>query len=272
MDEFRADLHCHSDFSDGTDSPLRLLRIAADKKLQGLSITDHDTLAAYTPELFLAAQKLSISLLVGVEISSGFEGVSVHILGYGSSLLDPKFLRVLKEVQKKRAERNLEILRRLKSKGKEVLEEELMQLCSSFQVIGRPHIAQVMVLKGYVSSTKEAFDLYLKEGGQCFFPGEKFSSLEVIEAIHTFGGKAILAHPHFFKGGDFLEKLLALPFDGYECYYAKMDKQREAPWIKKAREKDLLATGGSDYHGNFKPYIELGASWVGKETFEKLCP
>lgn len=267
--EFRADIHCHSHFSDGSDTPFELLQKAKEAGLQGLSITDHDTTDAYSSELFSEAEKLGLLLLPGVEISSEVGETSVHILGYGYEVQSESLRKFLFLMQEKRTERNRSILKKLAARKMVITEEELKK-ASGMHTVGRPHIAQVMVNKGYVSSIREAFDRYLREGGLCFSAGIRFHPKEVIEEIHKAGGKAILAHPHFIKKGSFLRKLLDLPFDGIECYYSTLDKALELPWLKLAKERGWIATGGSDYHGVFKPHITLGCSWVSEHTFNLL--
>ena len=267
--EFRADLHCHSNHSDGTDSPFELLQKAREAQLQGLSITDHDTIDAYTPDFFAEAKRLGIQLLNGVEISSELEGSSVHILAYGFDLKCEKFSQFLREIRKKRGQRNRAILEKLKQHQMPITEEELFDF-AKFKTIGRPHIAALMVQKGYVADFKEAFDRYLKEGALCYASGIRFHPKEVIEEIHKAAGKAILAHPHFIKKGAFLRKLLQLPFDGIECYYSRLDQALEIPWLKLAKERNWIATGGSDYHGSFKPMTPLGCSWVSEHIFKAL--
>lgn len=267
--EFRADLHCHTICSDGADEPLVLLKAAKHAGLQGLSITDHDTIDAYTPELFAQAKALSIRLLPGVEISSEQDDHSVHILGYGYDLNDAGLREFLMEMQKRRGERNRAILQKLAQRKMPISEEEL-KAYATHRTIGRPHIAHLMVKKGYVATMRDAFERYLKEGALCYASGIKFQPREVIDQIHKAKGKAILAHPHFFKKGSLLRKLLDLPFNGIECYYGNLAKELELPWIKIAKERGLIVTGGSDYHGHFKPHISLGCSWVNEHTFGLL--
>lgn len=267
--DFRADLHCHTTCSDGSDSPFALLQIAKKASLSGLSITDHDTVDAYTPELFAEAAKLGIELLPGVEISSQLDDATVHVLGYGFDLHNDLFHQFLREILSARDERNRAILKKLAAKGMLITEEELKTFAPR-RTVGRPHIAELLVKKGYVSSSRDAFQLYLKESASCYVPGFKQKPQEVIAVIHKAGGKAVLAHPHFFKKQNFVKKLLDMPFDGVECYYSLLAKEMEAPWVKIAGEKNLIATGGSDYHGVLKPQIPLGCSWVGRETFEAL--
>ena len=267
-EEFRADIHCHTNCSDGSDDPIALLHLAKEAGLQGLSITDHDTLSAYTPELFETAKNLGIEILPGIEISSEWERASVHILAYGFDLEDKDFRTFLEEMQTRRTGRNRAILEKLAKFKVAISEKELEAFAK--ETVGRPHIAQLMVQKGYVSTTQEAFEKYLKEGACCYSPGIRYTPREVIDQIHQAKGKAILAHPHFIKKGHFLKSLLSLPLDGIECYYAKLPKVQELPWLQMAKEKNWIATGGSDYHGALKPHITLGCSWVNRTIFDKL--
>ncbi len=281
--DFRADIHCHSDFSDGSDSPQALLQLAKKTHLFGLSITDHDTIEAYTPDLFREAESLQIRLLTGVELSTEFESEEIHVLGYGFDLEASSLRAFIQEIQRRRAGRNQKILENLHRKGIFITEEELAQFAGSpspkwqendwfkgKKIIGRPHIAALMMEKGYVRNLKDAFDVYLKQGACCYAPGLKFTPLDAIQEIRRAGGKAILAHPHFIKRGHTQKRILSLPFDGIECYYSMLAKAQEAPWLQLAEKKGWIATGGSDYHGAFKPHIPLGCSWVNEKTFLQL--
>jgi predicted metal-dependent phosphoesterase TrpH len=262
---FRADIHCHSNCSDGTDSPIELLIRAKEVNLQGISITDHDTVAAYTEPLFQKARELDLKLLSGVEISTEWCGIAIHILGYGVDVHSEAFLSFLKTLEEKRILRNRSILQKLSEKGMAISENELVG-----HMIGRPHIAELLVRKRYVSSLQEAFQKYLKDGASCAVSGFRTTPTSAIEEIRKAKGKAVLAHPHFYPKGSFLKKILAFPFDGVECYYGTLAKKMEAPWLQIAKEKKWIATGGSDYHGTIKPHVSLGASWVGREIFEQL--
>lgn len=268
--EFRADLHCHSTFSDGSDDPVELLAKAKKAHLSGLSITDHDTVKAYTPDFFDCAKALEIAILPGVEFSSELYETTVHILGYGFDLKSPSLIAFVEEMQRRRKERNRMILQKLKKHHILLEEEELLLETISEASVGRPHIAHLMVKKGYVQSFQEAFDRYLKESACCYVPGFKFAPSDAIRVIHEARGKAVLAHPHFIKNGSHIGFLLSLPFDGIECYYANLPSHQETRWVKIAKQKGWIATGGSDYHGAFKPHISLGCSWVGSSTFHQL--
>lgn len=128
-----------------------------------------------------------------------------------------------------------------------------------------------MMKKKAVASTQEAYDNYLSDTACCYSSGDKFPPHEVIHAIHRENGLAILAHPHFLKRGRFLRELLSLPWDGLECYYGRLPKEQEMPWVKIAQERNWLITGGSDYHGSVRPHIPIGASWVNEEMFRKIA-
>lgn len=259
----KADIHCHTTCSDGSDEPLTVLRLAKQIGLNGLSITDHDTIDAYTPELFAAAQELDIRILTGIELSSELQDVPVHVLGYGFDINSSSLKAFLTEMQERRRERNRTILKKLAEKNIVITEEEL----KGRKAAGRPHIAQLLVEKGRVRSIQEAFEIYLKD-----VPGFRPTPRTVIEEIHKANGKAVLAHPHFYKKKSFMRHVLEAPFDGIECYYAMLSKAQELPILKLASERNLIPTGGSDYHGSVKPHIPLGFSWVTEPIFEQLLP
>lgn len=266
----RVDLHCHSTFSDGTLTPNEMLDHAHELNLQGLSITDHDTIDAYTPEFFQKAGDMGLIVIPGVELSSDFQGHSVHILGYGYDLEDIKFNRFIRKIQERRNRRNEEIIQRLEGKGFSMPMEELVDGPFGMHVIGRPHIAKLMVKKGYVRSIQEAFNGYLKDDGECFVAGEKFSSEEIIIQIKKAKGKAILAHPHLIKPRSLVSKLLKLPFDGLEGYYGRFPPHIEQKWVQIGKEKGWIITGGSDFHGWVKPETILGSSWIDGSVVDEL--
>ncbi len=261
---FRADLHCHTTCSDGTTSPEELISIAKEIGLSGISITDHDCITAYKTAI-PAAKKAGIWLGSGIEFSSVDEGVSVHVLGYDFDLESPALNALCAKHIKRRKQRNQKILEKLARKGIKVEVEE-----SETDPIGRPHIALALVEKGYVGSIREAFKRFIGDGGPCFDPGEPVTTDETLEVIHKAGGKAFIAHPHLMKAQRHIAKLLEKPFDGIECYYSKCDPNQERRWVNKAKEKGLLISGGSDFHGTIKPGIPLGCSWVGQEGFEEI--
>ena len=266
--EYRADLHCHSICSDGTYTPMELLALAHEKKLSALSITDHDTLEAYSPALFAEAKKLLISLFVGAEFSARYCNDNVHILGYGMEKT-PEILAFCRRHYERRVTRNQKILSLLTAHSFPISEEELLTE-NTGKVIGRPHIANIMVAKGYVRTVQEAFNRFLGEGRCCFDFGPIITVEETIAAIHKAKGKAFIAHPHLLPRSSLAEELLSFDFDGIECYYALLPFWREKKWIDFAKKRGKLISGGSDFHGTAKPHISLGCSWVGKKEVESI--
>lgn len=263
----RADLHCHSTCSDGTCSPEELLHLAKEKELFALSITDHDTLDAYTDELFAKAKEIGVQLFTGVEFSTRHKKYPVHLLGYGVKKTEG-ILSFCKQHQERRLSRNRTILEKLRRLSIIIEEEELGD--PSDRTIGRPHIAELLMKKHYVSSIQDAFDRYIGEGKPCFDPGVSFTPEETIEVIHGAGGKAFIAHPHLVKKKVILRELLEMNFDGIECYYGLFHGGQEEKWLRIAEEKGWLVSGGSDFHGEIKPHIQLGCSWIDEERVKAI--
>ena len=267
--DFKADMHMHSTCSDGLLSPLELLEKAANIGLSGLSITDHDTVDAYTPELFLEAEKKGLILCPGVEFSCQLNGMNIHILGYGFNVHDPELVNLCARHQQRRKDRNRRILKKLRTKGI-LIEEEELESFREAGVIGRPHIASLMIKKGFVTTIKQAFNQFLGDGRSCFDAGASFSIDETVKILRGAQGKAFIAHPHLVKKGKTLKELLKKNLDGIECYYGIFSKKDNQKWLDLAHEKQWLVSGGSDFHGDTKPYNRLGSSYVDKETFFKI--
>jgi len=239
--------------------------------LHAVSITDHDTIEAYKTAIPYAASK-NFLLGTGVEFSCEYKKKSVHILGYDFSLEDPDFLNYCERQQKKRVQRNRGILEKLRRVNVIVTEEELTSDHPNLFTLGRPHIAAVMIRKGYVKTPIEAFRSYLGDKGCCFVRGEPFLPKEALAVIKKAGGKSFLAHPHLYSDAGFVRELLCLGFDGIECFYGKASYMMEKTWLKIAKESNLLVSGGSDFHGSVKPQVPLGCSYVDENAFEAIFP
>lgn len=258
----------HSNCSDGSDTPFELLLKVKDAGLNGLSITDHDTIAAYTPELFVKAQELGLELAAGVEFSSEFEGTTIHVLGYFFDIHSPQIQAFCERHKERRKARNIQMLTKLAQYGIFISREEIYE--NEEATIGRPHIAAMMVKKGYVESIQDAFNRYLGDGKPAYIKGESFGLTETISVVKEAGGKAVLAHPILISKKAILRKLHTFNFDGWECYYAKFSAKQNEEIVKIADKFSLIRTGGSDYHGAIKPLNRLGSAYTDVENFERL--
>lgn len=265
----RWDLHMHSTHSDGTFTPFELIDEAKRRHLTGIAITDHDTFSAYTEEVFTYSKKQGIGLLVGAEFSTVWQGVPVHILGYGFVLDHQGLTDLTKWHIKRRQERNQAILEALKSYGIEI--DSTMLHGRAAQTIGRPHIAQLLVEKGIVSTVKEAFDQWIGDGKRAYVAGASVTPAETIDLIHRAGGAAILAHPILLKKRRWIRELLDTHnFDGMEGHYAAFLAHQNEEMVNLGKSRGLIITGGSDFHGFDKPFIKVGSSYTNEDEFEKL--
>jgi 3',5'-nucleoside bisphosphate phosphatase len=274
MNDFRADLHCHTTCSDGSETPEQVIQLAKQSGLSALSITDHDTIEAYKTAIPLAIEA-NIQLLTGVEFSTSLNEESVHILGYGFKVDHPAMTQLCLRHVERRKHRNLAVLERLTQHGLPLTYEEVVEAASSAShskkgSIGRPHIAFAMIKKGYVNNLQEAFKKYIGEGCCCYVPGAFFTVDETIDTIHEAKGIAVIAHPHLIKNTALLNALLKKDFDGMECYYGRFLSSAHNRWLKIARHRNWLVTGGSDFHGEAKPNLNLGCSWIGAEPFQAI--
>lgn len=265
----RADLHCHTTCSDGTFSPKEILDHAKALGLSALSITDHDTIDAYLVAIPYA-KEIGIKLGAGIELSTVFNAQNVHVLAYDFLLDSPDLLHFLERHRLRRVIRNREILQKLAQNRMLITEEELELSRGPGHAVGRPHIAQRMVAKGYVRSVREAFDKYMGEGKSCYAAGPVITLEETLKIVRSSGGKSFIAHPHLIRRRRILRELLKLPFDGIECYYGNFPRDACEKWVHIAKEKGWLVSGGSDFHGTLRPEISLGRSWVGEELYNTI--
>ncbi len=243
------DLHTHSTFSDGHYRPAMLVDEAVRNKIGVLAITDHDSWNG-VPEACMAAARYApgtLRIIPGVELGTQLDGASVHILGYHINMtyqpLQDK-MRLLRQGREKRLEK---MLRRLHELGYEVD----AQACDPVgRAVGRPHVAKALVAKGYFQTVEEAFKALLHRGGPAYVPQPKMSPSEAIELIHCAGGLAVLAHPSELERDELVPELLdTCAFDGLEVYHPSASEVRQEEWLRLARGRGLLVTGGSDFHG-----------------------
>lgn len=239
---------------------------AEEAGLDVLSITDHDTLKAYD-----LVKGNKVQLLPGVELSATFGSYSVHLLAYSFALHHEQMRTLCADQIARREKRNEEILQRLASLGCQITPDELI-FTPSDQIgsIGRPHIAKVLVNKGFAYSIRDAFDRYIGEDRPAFVGGARCSVHDVIDVVHAAGGFVVIAHPHYIRDKNILQQMLKCPFDGLEAYYAHFTADQVPYWLGLAKEHGLFVTGGSDFHGDVKPQHYLGSSSPPDETLKLL--
>ena len=254
------DLHLHSLFSDGSDAPAAIVAQGRALGLTAMVLTDHDTMAG-VPEFLAAAREAGIAATTGVEVSTLFEVAELHILGYGVDVDSPALLDLLSSGRRTRRDRNAEIAARLAALGCPVPLDEVEALAGDPETTGRPHFAEALLRRGHVASIQEAFDRFLGERGAAYVPRERPPAAEAVRAIRAAHGVAVWAHPHAGFSADSIRKILAtrLPagLGGLEAWHPNHSTGKIASARALAREHGLVATGGSDYHGAFKPYIAL---------------
>lgn len=271
---FKADLHCHTYFSDGTSAPEQLLQEAAALGISTISITDHDTISAYETAIPLA-RNLGIELMTGVELSTRHKNCNIHVLAYGFSVDDPHILSFCKKHRERRWQRALSFLKALFENGMPLTEEDLLEQIGvnkqqGIQNVCRPHIAKAMVKKGYVPSIESAFKNYLSEGKSCYVSSEYPGVEETLDIIHKSKAVAILAHPELINRNRIRREVLKFNFDGVEAFYGRMPRFVAEKWVAFANEKNWLISGGSDYHGAIKPDFPLGSSWIEESLLRKI--
>ena len=269
----RIDLHLHTTHSDGSLRPSDVLTLAKHANVSALAITDHD-ITTGIPEAMAAGEELGIDVIPGVEISS-FDGKSeLHILGYWVQWDEPVFNQRLARLRESRHRRNPLIMERLREAGLDVTYDEVRSLAGT-ESVGRPHIAQLLMQKKYVTSAKEAFDRYLAEGKPAYVARELPTPTEAISWIREAKGVAVLAHPTWVKeSGEGLRTCVSAlkeaGLGGVEVHYSTHTKSQTSQYLELARRLDLLVTGGSDFHGITKPDIEVGTGRGGLKVNPRL--
>ncbi len=255
-----ADLHTHSTASDGQYTPAQLVEKAKATGIQVMALTDHDTLDGLA-EAAEAGKNVGLTVLRGVELGAK-EHKNLHLLGYGFSQSAPQLSKLCQTMRDSRNERKYRIIDFLKEKGVELSLDEVEEVAGG-AVIARPHFAQVMVKRGYVATTREAFDRYLDTSEYKRIERFKAPARDCIAAIRADGGHVSMAHPYQVGMAD--DDLTALVgrlkddgLEGLECYYSRHTPEQTAFYLELAKRYDLHVTGGSDFHGErVKPDITL---------------
>ncbi|WP_027720534.1 PHP domain-containing protein [Maridesulfovibrio zosterae] len=254
------DLHTHSTASDGTLNPVELVKAAKESGLAAIAITDHDTMAGL-PAAMEAGVKCGVEVIPGCELSVATDVGVLHIVGLWVNPYSEVLKKAFKEVRNRRIARNEGMISNLQKLGLDISMEDVQEQATG--TIGRPHMARIMVAKGLVDNFEEAFKKYLGKNGKAYIPKDNISASQAFELLRSTDATPILAHPYLISSDEVVldsevGRLKQLGLEGIEVYYSSHSIEMVGFCKKLARKYDLLASGGSDFHGYVKPDISLG--------------
>ncbi|HYG24213.1 MAG TPA: PHP domain-containing protein [Verrucomicrobiae bacterium] len=263
-----ADLHLHTNFSDGTYTPEELIAQAARHGFAAIALTDHDTTEGCA-RAQAACRAAGIEFIIGSELTAEQDGNEVHILGYFLDATNPVLIAELTRFQSVRQERIREMAARL-NRLNVPLEAEAVFRLANCRSPGRPHVARALVEGGFCDSLDEAFERFLKKGRPGWVPKAKMDALTAIALIHQAGGLAVMAHPGLNRTDQVIPELVESGLDGLECYHTKHPAPTAEHYLRMAMRFNLLVTGGSDCHGLSKGKPLIGTVKLPMERVERL--
>ncbi|RBP36841.1 PHP domain-containing protein [Garciella nitratireducens] len=253
------DLHIHTTASDGIFTPKEIIHWAYKKNLKAIAITDHDTIDGLE-EALEEGKKYNIEVIPGIEISTNYNNLEIHILGYYIDYEDLSLHKWLSQIRISRYIRAKKIIEKLNNLGFKITMDEIINIVGT-GTIGRPHIAKALINHNYVKDKKEAFEKYLGKGKPAFVERYKITPIEAIKNILHHKGVPVLAHPGLINNNDFIfiiEYLINNGLQGLEVFHPKHNYDVEKKYYNIAKKYNLLITGGTDCHGdliNGKPIL-----------------
>src|SRR5579884_1177797 len=236
-----ADLHLHTNFSDGTYTPEELAVHAKRCELSAVALTDHDTVEGCA-RMAIACKEAGIEFISGTELTAEINGIELHLLGYCIELENPNLLKEVSHFQTVRQNRIREMVARL-NRLDIPLQADAVFAIANCRSPGRPHVARALVQAGLCSSLDEAFERYLKINRPAWVPKSKISALRAIELIHEAGGVAVMAHPGLNRTDDIIPEMVEGGLDGLECFHSKHSTATSQHYLQLADEHHLLVTG-----------------------------
>ena len=256
---FKCDLHNHSICSDGRFKPKEIIEMAKDRNLDYISLTDHDTLSGID-EAILEAKKLNINFIPGIELSTEYNGESIHVLGFFNkeNYNNPKLNKILEEFKEKRIARAYKLVDNLKKFHN--IELDINKVLSNGKdTIARPHIAKAIIDAGYPYDHEYIFKNFIGNNCPAYVPSTKLSTIEGIKLLKEFNALVFLAHPILVKKTS-INDLIKLGFDGIEAIYFRNTESDTIKLINLAKENNLYISCGSDCHGipNDKSHGNVG--------------
>jgi predicted metal-dependent phosphoesterase TrpH len=267
------DLHTHSDRSDGTFTPSEVVRHAAERGLDVVALTDHDTTAGIE-EALAAGRELGVEVVPGVEFSAEHLGTSVHVLCYWMDVEDASLQEELGRLRDDRFRRGELMVSKLRELGFDVSFDRVREIAQGGNIV-RPHVAQAMVEAGIVASEEEAFDRWIADGRPAHVPKHALAPIDALRLIREAGGLCVLAHPGMWGDQsevpeDLIEAMAGAGMAGLEVDHTDHDPEQRARYRALADRFGVIATGGSDCHGTRYEPIRLGTSRCAPEAFAAL--
>lgn len=263
-----ADLHLHTQFSDGTFTPEELAGHGARLGFAALALTDHDTVEGCA-RMEAACAAAGIEFIPGAELTAEHNDTELHVLGYFLDTHNQKLLAEIAKFQAVRQNRIREMVALINEQGVP-LEVDSVFALANCKSPGRPHVARAMVKAGLVSHLDEAFERFLKKNRPAWVPKKKVSALEAIDLIHQAGGLAVMAHPGLNRTDEVIPAMVDAGLDGIECFHTKHSTAASERYLEIAEKFNLLITGGSDCHGFSKGKPLIGGIKLPYEHVEKL--
>jgi 3',5'-nucleoside bisphosphate phosphatase len=263
-----ADLHLHSQFSDGTFAPEELAAQARRCELAAIALTDHDSVEG-CPRTARACEAVGIEFIAGTELTAEQGGNELHILGYCIDTQNARLLTQITRFQTVRQNRIREMVARL-NRLKVPLSAEAVFALANCQAPGRPHVARALVAAGLCANLDEAFERFLKKNRPAWVPKFKMSGEEALDLIHQAGGLAVMAHPGLNRTDQVIPGMVEAGMDGIECFHTKHSTATTERYLELADRFHLLVTGGSDCHGLSKGKPLIGTVKVPYQHVEKL--
>lgn len=269
MDDVKfADLHMHTNHSDGVDAPAGMVRRASELGFSLISITDHDTCAGIA-EAVEEGGRLGVEVLPGVEVSTYIGDKSIHILGYMMDIESEVFRTILVNNAEGRMERMERMVAKLNDLGYKVDMEDLLEYIGK-GTVGRALLAKYLVHKKHFKSVEDVFNKILGDGKPVYEPVPKLSPEQAIQIITRSGGVSSLAHPGYSGVDDYIPGMVEAGLDGIEVYSPQHTRDMEKRYMAMVESYGLLVTGGSDSHGGGNDWRDLGAIKLPYEHVERL--
>ncbi|HEY7204656.1 MAG TPA: PHP domain-containing protein [Methylomirabilota bacterium] len=263
------DLHTHTVASDGTYRPRELVAEAARRGVRVLAVTDHDSTDGLAEAIETARAHPPLTIVPGIEINCDVEGAEIHVLGYGmdyEAAWFQDFCRAQREERRARVYRTAE---RLAELGLPIDVDRVFALVQEGSA-GRPHIARVMLERGYVKTVREAFDKYLATGKPAHVPRRRLTPEDAVRLLRRAGGVPVFAHPGLAERDELIPSMVEAGLMGIECYYSEHSPAQRGGYLELCRRYDLVATGGSDFHGPQVRAATLGHPTVPLAAWEAL--